>query len=91
MADHMEKRPPTQLQNSNMCFSSMPTPHRVDVGRHRDEVIRHGPLIAQAVDEHCRAVWAFSIVSWVVNDFEATTNSVVSGGTCRSAVVTLVG
>src|SRR6266699_5528972 len=78
MAEHIEYRPPTQSQNSNMLVVSIPN-------FRTSEVLVETATKCFATDlssppspasDQARAVWAFVIVSSVVKVFEEMMNNV---------------
>ena len=78
MALHREYLPPTQSQNSNIFFVSIPNSPTfcllVDKAMKCFEMADSGAEFKN----HFFADFAFVIVSWVVNVFDAITKSVVS-------------
>jgi len=85
IADHSEYRPPTQSQNTNMFFVSMPKAPTaralVDTATKCFAIASRVPPFAR---NHSRAVAALAIVSCVVKVLDATRNSVVAGSSPRS-------
>src|SRR5690625_4897590 len=85
MADHREKRPPTQSHISKML--SLPTPKATAFSTLEDTAIKCRLVVLSLpplFKNHVRAVLAFSVVSGVVKLLDATTNKVVPALTCRS-------
>ncbi len=79
IADHSEKRPPTQSQNSNMFAASMPNAVTSSVLVDSATKCLATAPSPSASTSQARADLALVSVSWVVNVFEATMNRVVSG------------
>src|SRR5690625_6325056 len=75
MADHREKRPPTQSHISKML--SLPTPKATAFSTLEDTAIKCRLVVLSLpplFKNHVRAVLAFSVVSGVVKLLDATTN-----------------
>ena len=87
IAESNEYRPPTQSQNPNMLAGSIPNSvDLVGVGRDRDEVLARPPRRRRAPRATTPGrTRALVMVSSVVNVFDATMNSVVSGSRSRVA------
>mmetsp|Transcript_5945 Transcript_5945/g.19942 ORF Transcript_5945/g.19942 Transcript_5945/m.19942 type:complete len:254 (-) Transcript_5945:495-1256(-) len=90
-AEQTEYLPPTQSQNANAFFGSMPNSltnfKLVDTAT----MCLLTASLPNAAMIHCRTVLAFNIVSAVVNVFETTTTNVVSGFNPFKALATSTG
>src|SRR5690554_3769099 len=85
MADHREKRPPTQSHISKML--SLPTPKATAFSTLEDTAIKCRLVVLSLPPlfrNQVRAVLALRVVSGVVKLLEATTNRVVSALIWRS-------
>ena len=78
-AEHTEYRPPTQSQNANALSGSMPNSETSLRLVETATMCLATASLPSAAMIHCRTVRALSIVSAVVNVFDTTTTSVVSG------------
>ena len=82
IADHKEYLPPTKFQNSNILSVSMPNSDTFSLFVDNATKWFLTASFPKASTIHFLAVFAFVIVSSVVNVFEATIKRVVSGSNC---------
>src|SRR5258706_508557 len=80
MEDHNEYRPPTQSQKANIFSEAMPKDVTAFVLVDRaTKCLATSPFSPDFSKNHCLALSALVMVSWVVNVLEAMINRVVSG------------